>query len=355
MTALLAAGGCVEETGSAAAVRSSEEPVRVIVEPMRFAPARTRSESVGTSRALQSAEIHPATAGEVIAVNFEPGQFVEKDAVLVELDSRDERLAVELAEVRLKDTELLYDRYRRSADTGAVTTTQLDAARTQVDAARIELRRAQVALDDRFIKAPFAGHVDVTDVDPGDRINEDTVVTTLDDRRSLLVSFDVPEVLVGELETGDEVSAEAWNRSETRLTGRVVEIGSRINPATRTFVTRASLENEDDALRPGMSFRVTVNIEGRSYPVIAETAVQWGADGAYVWLIVDGVAQRQNVKVIQRQQGRVLVDADLDAGDLVVVEGLQRMRNNMPVEYETTGFVDRTIGSTLPARPAGAR
>jgi RND family efflux transporter MFP subunit len=355
LSAFLAAGGCAEETGSAAAVRNSGEPVRVIVEPMRFEPARTRSESVGTSRALQSAEIHPATAGEVVAVKFAPGQFVAKGAVLVELDSRDERLAVELAEVRLKDAELLFDRYRRSADTGAVTTTQLDAARTQVEAARIELGRAQVALDDRFIKAPFAGHVDVTDVDPGDRINEDTVVTTLDDRSSLLVNFDVPEVLVGELQTGDEVTAQAWNRAETRLTGRVVEIGSRINPATRTFVARAALENKDDALRPGMSFRVAVNIEGRSYPVIAETAVQWGADGAYVWLIVDGVAQRQNVKVIQRQQGRVLVDADLAAGDLVVVEGLQRMRNNVPVEYETTGFVDRTIGSTLPARPAGAR
>jgi multidrug efflux pump subunit AcrA (membrane-fusion protein) len=130
LAALLAAGGCAEETGSAAAVRNGEEPVRVIVEPMRFEPARTRSESVGTSRALQSAEIHPATAGEVVAVKFAPGQFVAKGAVLVELDSRDERLAVELAEVRLKDAELLFDRYRRSADTGAVTTTQLDAART---------------------------------------------------------------------------------------------------------------------------------------------------------------------------------------------------------------------------------
>lgn len=352
---LLAFGGCAEAPDGAAAARDVEQPVRVIAEPMRFEPARTRVESVGTSRALQSAEIHPAASGEVVAVNFEPGQYVEQGAVLVELDSRDERLAVQLAEVRLKDAELLYDRYRRSAETGAVTATQLDAAKTQVDAARIELGRAQVALDDRFIKAPFAGHVDVTDVDAGDRINEDTVVTTLDDRSSLLVNFDVPEVLVGELEAGDEVAAQAWNRDETQLTGRVVEIGSRIDPATRTFIARAALANEDDALRPGMSFRVSVNIEGRSYPVITETAVQWGADGAYVWLIVDGMAERRSVKVIQRQQGRVLVDADVDAGDLVVVEGLQRMRNNVPVEYETPGLADRTIGSAVPPQPVGGR
>ncbi len=352
LIAPLVVWGCAEESGTDAGTDASQA-VRVIAEPMRRESARTRVEAVGTSRSLQSAEIHPATAGEVVAVNFAPGQFVNQGEVLVELDSRDEKLAVELAAVRLADAELLFDRYRRSADTGAVTATQLDAAKSQVDAARIELDRAQVALDDRFIKAPFSGHVDVTDVDPGDRITESTVITTLDDRTSLLVNFAVPEVLVGELKYGDEVSLEAWNRAEVRLAGRVVELGSRIDPATRTFVARATVDNEGDSLRPGMSFRVSVNIEGRPYPVIAETAVQWGADGAYVWLIVDGVAQRRNVNIVQRRQGRILIDADIDAGDLVVIEGIQRMRESVPVEYETTGLADRTRDDSRSARPVG--
>jgi RND family efflux transporter MFP subunit len=332
-----------------------EAAVRVIAEPMRFEPARTRVEAVGTSRALSSVAIHPATSGEVVAVHFQPGQHVAAGEVLVELDSRDEKLAVELARVRLQDAKRLHDRYRPSVDTGAVTPTQLDAAATQEEAARIELGRAQVALDDRYIKAPFAGHVDVTDVDPGDRINEATLVTTLDDRSALLVSFEVPEVLVGELEIDDGVALVAWNRDETELNGRVVEVSSRIDPATRTFIARATVDNDGDKLRPGMSFRVSVNIEGRAYPVIAETAVQWGVDGAYVWLIVDGVAERRNVKIVQRQQGRVLVDADIDAGDLVVVEGIQRMRNNVPVEYETTGIADTTVDQGAVTDPSGGR
>ncbi len=348
----LASWGCAEPPGAAAGAETGQA-VRVIAEPMRFEPARTRVEAVGTSRALQSAEIHPAAAGEVVAVNFEPGQFVKQGEVLVELDSRDEKLAVELAAVRLADVELLFDRYRRSGDTGAVTVTQLDAAKSQVDAARIELGRAQVALDDRFIKAPFAGHVDVTDVDPGDRITESTVVTTLDDRSSLLVNFAVPEVLVGELESRDEVSLVAWNRDESALAGKVVELGSRIDPATRTFVARAIVDNSGDSLRPGMSFRVSINIEGRAYPVIAETAVQWGADGAYVWLIVEGVAERREVRIVQRRQGRILVDGDIGAGDLVVIEGIQRMRDSVPVEYETSGLADRTRDDSQSTRPVG--
>jgi hypothetical protein len=83
--------------------------------------------------------------------------------------------------------------------------------------------------------------------------------------------------------------------------------------------------------------------------------VQWGVDGAYVWLIVDGVAERRNVKIVQRQQGRVLVDADIDAGDLVVVEGIQRMRNNVPVEYETTGIADTTVDQGAATEPSGGR
>ena len=192
-------------------------------------------------------------------------------------------------------------------------------------------------LDDRFIDAPFDGYVDVTDVYPGDRIGPETVITTLDDRRQLLVNFEVPEVLVGELEVGGAVSLTAWNKDATKLSGEVVEIGSRIDPSTRTFVARATVDNESDRLRPGMSFRVSVNIEGRAYPVIAETAVQWGADGAFVWLIVDGNAKRTPVKIIQRQQGRVLVDADLTQGDIVVVEGIQRMRDGAPVDYQGPG------------------
>jgi RND family efflux transporter MFP subunit len=336
-------GACSESPAPQQALRSA--PVQVLAEPLDFASAETRVEAVGTSRARRSIALHPATSGQVVAVNFEPGQQVSRGDVLVELDSRDEKLAVELAQVRLKDAQRLFDRYQRSGTSGAVLPTQIDAASTQVDAARIELGRARVAFDDRFIKAPFAGFVDVTEVDPGDRISVDTLITTLDDRSELLVNFDVPEVLVGELEIGNTVELSAWNRNDTTLAGEVVEIGSRIDPATRTFTASAAVANSTDRLRPGMSFRVSINIEGQSYPVITETAVMWGADGAYVWLVVDGKAQRLPVRIIQRQQGRVLVDAALTRGDLVVVEGVQRMRKDLAVEYDTSVAKKSSAGS----------
>lgn len=321
--------------------------VPVIVEPLRFERARTRAEAVGTSRAVLSAEIHPATSGEVTGVNFEPGHYVREGDVLVELDRRKETLAVEQAALQLEDAERLYDRYRRSAGSGAVVPTVVDAARTAVELARVELRRARIALQDRSIIAPFDGFVGSTDIDRGDRVTPDTLVTTLDDRSRLFIRFDIPEVFIGELDPGDEVALETWGPSGPRAMGKIVDIGSRIDPQTRTFTVRAQVENVGDRLRPGMSFRVGVDVEGEIFAVIAETGVQWGTEGAYVWSIDDGKAARKAVRIIERREGRALVDGDLASDDIIVVEGVQRMREGIDVSYDLPSLADERL-----ARPA---
>jgi multidrug efflux pump subunit AcrA (membrane-fusion protein) len=84
-----------------------------------------------------------------------------------------------------------------------------------------------------------------------------------------------------------------------------------------------------------------MDLEGTPYPVIAETGVQWGADGAYVWSVLERRAHRVPVRIIQRQQGQVLVDGNLEEGDLIIVEGVQRMREGLDVSYEPASVADR--------------
>jgi multidrug efflux pump subunit AcrA (membrane-fusion protein) len=80
-----------------------------------------------------------------------------------------------------------------------------------------------------------------------------------------------------------------------------------------------------------MSFAVVMTLTGRSYPSVPEVAVQWGGDGSFLWAVRDGHAVRVDVAILQRQDGEVLVDAPLETGDLVVVEGVQRMREGTAV------------------------
>jgi len=326
---IIALSGCAEEAQDR--YFQTDATVQVIVVPVQFTNEQTRIEAVGTSRAIQSVTITPVTSGEVVAINFEPGQRVEKGEILIELDRRNEVLAVELAGIRLQDAQQLYDRYQRTAGSGAILPTTIDAASTALESARVQLAQARIALDDRTIKAPFTGHIGIPEVDPGDRVTPGTVITTLDNRDALLVSFEVPEIMIGVLETGDEIAIITWNNLATVAHGEVVEIGSRIDPLTRTFVARARVENQNDELRPGMSFRVSLDIEGKTYPVVPEIAVQWGTDGSYVWAVAESQAKRVPAKIIQRQQGRVLIDANFVEGDLIVVEGIQRMYEGIKV------------------------
>lgn len=325
---------------------TEQKTQRVLVEAVSKTPQITRVEAVGTSRAIRSITLHPATSGEVVAVNFTAGEKVERGDVLLELDQRQERLAVELAEVRLADAERLFSRYQRSSDSGATLPTTLDAAQTALEEARIELSRARNALDDRTVTAPFTGHVGITDVEAGDRIQAATAITTLDDRSELLVSFESPEVLVGNLRPGDAVTLAPWNTREAAAYGEIMNVGSRIDPQTRTFVARARVENTADRLRPGQSFRVALEVYGADYPVLPEIALQWGTDGAYVWAVDGKQVRRLPVTMVQRQEGRVLVEGELKEGDLVVVEGIQRMRPGIEVEPELTVRA-RDVGAAI--------
>lgn len=332
---LFAAGvaGCTEAVE--VAPRQDSSAVKVVAEALVFERVGTRIEAVGTSRAQLSSELYAASSGEVVTVSFAPGQQVEAGQVLVELDSREQRLARRQAQLELDEARRLYDRYRRSASSGAVAATVLDAARTEFEKAQVELGRAEIALEQRTVRAVFSGHVGTTEVDPGDRIGTDTLITTLDDRSSLLVRFDVPEAYIGELAVGDSLSLRPWASTANGLTGEIVDIGSRIDPRNRTFSARARVDNKDDSLRPGMSFRVEIEVEGELHASVTETGVQWGADGAYVWSIDAGVAQRIPVEIVQRRAGRVLVRGNLARGDAVVVEGTQRMRDGIAVEVDS--------------------
>lgn len=324
------------------------DPVRVVVEPLEFSNQQLIAEAVGTSRALRSVTLYPVTAGEVVAVDFEPGQFVEAGHLLVQLDKRKEKLGLELAEFRLSEADSLYTRYKLSAETGATPPTTLEAAATGLEAARIALGQARIALQDRSIVAPFSGHVGMTDLDAGGRVQPDTEVTTLDSRSSLLISFELPEVLLGQISMGDMVSLQTWELGAAEIHGKITDIGSRIDPELRTFITRAKVDNQQDRLRPGMSFRVRMELQGDRYPILPEIALQWGADGAYVWIVEAGLARRIPVDVIQRTQGKVLVDGFIDKDSIIIVEGLQRLRPGIVVKPNTAIAGEAILKSQLP-------
>lgn len=342
---LLSLGGCGGRDAGNASDKNAPRPV--ITAPTVWQTEQTRVEAVGTSRALQSVTLYPMAAGEVVGIHFKAGQKVEAGQTLLELDSRDEKLAVEIARVQLEDAQRLLDRYKRTQGSGAVTVSTLDEAKSGVDRARLALQRAEVALDNRSIEAPFAGYVGLTTLDRGARVDTGTIITTIDARGVLLVTFELPEILLGQLQPEQQIALTTWADTSRETRGKVVDIDSQVDPQTRTFAVRAHVDNTDDTLRPGMSFRIILNLEGGRYPTVPEAALQWGGDGAYVWAVQDGKAARVTATIVQRRDGRILMDAALPEGTPVVVEGVQRMREGQVVRE-----IDSTTGSGKTGEPA---
>jgi len=306
--------------------------VEIFAQPVVFTTDTDRVEAVGTARARQNATIFPEAAGEVTHIGFVSGEKVAAGRVLAKLESRSEALAVQSAEIAVQDARQLLARYQRIDVPGAISESQIDAAKTALAAAEVELELARDTLSERTVRAPFAGHVGLSTIDAGARITPQTEITRLDDRSVLFVDFEAPEQVFSEVAMGDTIPIQPFASQQAVIDAEVAAIGSRIDPDQRTFTVRVAIDNEDDRLRPGMSFRVQFSLPGLAYPSVPEAALVWGGDGAYLWAVEDGQAKRLPVTIISRDSGDVLVMADLEEGDLIIAEGVQKVREGTPVK-----------------------
>jgi len=323
--------------GSPAKPASSGPALPVIAEHAVLTADNTVVEAVGTGRSAMGVQLYPPVAGEVKDVLVHAGDQVKRGQVLLILDSAREKLARDLAAVQVRDAKQMLDRYEKARPKGAVSDSEVDEARTALAEARIRLDQAGVDLDDRTVLAPFDGMMGIPAVEAGDRIDTGTMIATLDNVESVLVDFEVSETRFRDVQPGQSLRVETWSLPGEKFEGVVDAIGSRVDPESRTFSVRARIPNPSGRLRSGMSFAVYIDIAGRSYPSVPEISVLWGDGGTYVWRIENGKANRVPVRVVKRTNGHILLDGPVAEGDLIVVEGVQRLRPGRDVAATIRG------------------
>jgi RND family efflux transporter MFP subunit len=189
--------------------------------------------------------------------------------------------------------------------------------------AKLALQDAELALQRRSILAPIAGTVGILPISAGNYVTNQSAIATLDDRSSILVDFLVPERFAAAVKVGAQLTATPIANPSNAYTGTVSAIDNHIDEKSRTLLVKAKIANPADSLRAGMSFGITMKFPGQTYPAVSPLAILWGSDGAYVWQIEDGKARRVPVRIIQRNTETVLIDAEIDSGDMVVTEGTQ--------------------------------
>lgn len=317
------------QVGGQRAGNGNQTPL-VVTEAAGTALVNDRLNAIGNGEAILSVTVTPLSTGNLTEVLVKSGERIEQGQVIAKLDRDEQVLAVAQAKVQLDAARDKVERNRRLGN--AVSIATLREAEFAEQAAELALKTAELDLTRRDIVAPSKGIVGIITVNPGDYVTTSTPIAVVDDRSQILVDFWVPERFANNIKVGQEVSAVAVAQVTRQLTGAIHAIDNRIDQASRTLRVRARLENPDDSLRAGMSFSVSVRFPGDSYPTVNPLAVQWSADGSYVWRVVDSKSERVPVTIIQRNSDKVLVDAKLEKGDMVATEGVQRLRDGGEVK-----------------------
>jgi membrane fusion protein, multidrug efflux system len=327
------------ESGAEAAVGRGPDAVPVEITRAAAGTMRERIEAVGTTLARQAVDIVPLTSGRIAAIELRPGQPVAAGAVLVRLDDEMEQAAVSEAEASLRQAELALERARKLRANNTVAQATVDELEAAFAGARARLDGAQKQLADRTVRAPFDGVVGMRRVDVGARVDDDTVLTTLDDLAELEIEFSVPEIFFGRVRPGQTVSATSAAFPGRTFSGRIATIDTRVAEVSRAFRVRAVIPNPDLVLPAGMFMHVSVVLEQRPAVLIPEQAVVAEGDSTYVFTVRDERAARRKVRLGQREAGTVEVLEGVAAGDVVVESGLQRLRDGVAVRVANAADV----------------
>jgi membrane fusion protein (multidrug efflux system) len=327
-----AAGGA--RSGAATAVTTA---------PVRSERLAQKLEALGNARANESVDISSKTSNIVTAIRFKDGERVRAGQVLVELDSASARADVAAAQATVTESESQYNRSRELLNTQALSKSSFDQLEATMKANRARLSSVAARLEDTVIRAPFSGRVGLRRVSVGTLISPGDVITTLDDTSIIKLDFSVPETFVSLLREGLSVRATAPAFPGRSFTGKVASIDSRVDINTRSVTVRALLNNEDGALKAGMFLNVSLARDEKEALVIPEEALTPEAEKQYVFVVADGKARRREVRIGGRSPGSVEIVAGLTAGDRVIVEGTQKVRDGAPVNA-----IDRVAEADAP-------
>lgn len=299
------------------------QAILVATEAVAMGVVNDRLSAIGDGEAIQAVTVMPQASGMVAEILVSSGQKVTKGDVIARLDRDEQVILRDQAAVALRSAKEKAESYRNLRSFSRLDVLDAQIAEEQ---AQLQLTTAELNLKRRDIVAPIDGIIGIVGVSVGDNVTNSTAIVSLDNRTQLLVDFWAPERFAAVVQPGMAVEANSVSRPGQVFKGSVEAIDTRVDQASRTIRIRAKIDNPEDMLRAGMSFAVAMRFPGDRYPAVNPLAVQWDGEGSFVWQIIDDKSLKTRVRIVQRNSDQVLVEAPLKEGDIVAVEGLQRVR-----------------------------
>ncbi|MFQ1700111.1 efflux RND transporter periplasmic adaptor subunit [Loktanella agnita] len=325
--------------GPDAGPRGQGRTTTVVVAPLEERSYTLVLRTIGGAVSLRRVDVIATEAGEVVETALRANAEVAKGDVILQLDDRSERLSLEIAQANRDQAQATVTRYEglHSNGSSVVTDVALSEVEVALRLAEANVGLAEIALENRAIRAPFSGRLGLSDINVGDRVSTGDLIVTVDDSTTLLAEFEVPERSIGLLAEGKPVFVSTPTFTGRVFEGTITSFDSRLDSVTRSTTVQAEIDNTDRMLLSGMTFAVRMTEETAPMPVVPSTAITWDRTGAGIWVAENGTTSRVPVTIRYRDGDQVWVETDAPIGAQIVTEGASKLRDGAQIETTQTG------------------
>ena len=297
--------------------------------------------AIGTVKAVHGVVVSADMPGIVESIDFESGKWVTAGAVLLRLDTRQERAQAAAAAARRDLAKLNWDRAQGLFKEGVMSQAEYDTARAGLDEAEASVNEARATIDRKTIRAPFSGVLGIRQANLGQYLSQGAPIVPLQSLDPIHVDFAVPQQDLASMAIGSLVRVAGDAIAGDAIEGKVTAVDSVIDPDTRNIGVQATFANSRRLLRPGMYVRVEVILPAPA-PVIAvpSSGVLYAPYGDSVFIVEtmkdpkgnDYLGVRQQLVKLGRARGDMVeVISGVKAGEQVATSGVFKLRNGAAV------------------------
>jgi membrane fusion protein (multidrug efflux system) len=309
----------------AAGAHAQEPPAVVTTMAAHYDNWQDTLEAVGSLRAVRGADLAAEVPGVVAEVNFDSGADVAAGTVLMRLRGNDDaaKLAGLQAAADLASSNLARDNKQFKAQ--AVSQATLDADESRLRQAKADVAQQQALMEEKVVRAPFAGRIGLRQVDVGQYLNAGATVVTLQALDPLFVDFYVPQQALSDIAIGAPAKITVDAFPGRTFAAVVSAISPKLDQASRMAQVRAKLANPDRMLLPGMFANVIMSKGAQHrYITLPQSALVYNPYGSTVYVADNGhpaTVHTALVKAGPTRGDQVAVLAGLKEGDVVVTSG----------------------------------
>jgi len=309
----------------------------VVVLPAYAIALNSRLETQGTALANESVIITSKVTGTIEEINFSDGQSVKQGDVIARFDQDEEQALLDTAMIQLAEHQREIRRLNSLIKRHAAPQRTLDERKTLAAVTASTIKQIKARIDELTLRAPFDGKLGIRQVSPGALILPGTVITTLDQTDPIKLDFTVAATQLQHITIGTPLNARSSALDGLLFEGAITSMHSRIDPVTRTMLLRASLDNREQRLIPGMLMNIELHLFERQGMVVPEESITQKQDQHFITIIqADNKAEIRPVKIGQRYNGFVEVTDGLKLGELVVVRGMGFIKSGADVIISET-------------------